>query len=380
MGPRAHDSEKGVRPRPSRGSYNLLVEDLRRWGWDDAFEDAFKAHAAAGLSPARVSAREGSLYRLWTSQGERSAGLSGRYKLNLGKGTTLPAVGDWVGVDLVPTRGVIKGLVARRTSVTRKEAGERERIQVLVANVDTIFIVSGLDDDHNLRRLERYLAIVREGGAKPVVLLNKADLCSDVPAVLEETRGVVGEVPVLVISAKRGVGLEALAEYLLPARTVALLGSSGAGKSTLVNRLLGTEKQATKEVREDSRGRHTTTSRELFLTPSGAILLDTPGLREIQLAEVSSGLAETFADVEAYFGQCKFSDGRHHKEPGCALIAALDSGALDHGRWESYLKLKQEHSTRGLTVWEKRRADKKFARVVDEALKRKGRGPEGPRP
>lgn len=349
------------------------MEDLRLWGWDDAFATAFKVHASIGLAPARISAREGSLYRLRTEGGERTAHLSGRYKLEMGKNGSIPAVGDWVGVDLAPTRAVIKALVARRTSVSRKEAGERDRMQVLVANIDTIFIVSGLDDDHNLRRLERYLAIVREGGAKPVVLLNKADLCSDVPAVVKATRGVAGDIPVLVISAKKGAGLEALEEYLVPTRTVALLGSSGAGKSTLVNRLLGTEKQATKEVRVDSRGRHTTTSRELFMTPSGAILLDTPGLREIQLSEVTSGLAETFADIEALFTQCRFGDCRHHKEPGCAVIAAMNSGALDPGRWESYTKLKHEQGSRGLSVWEKRRADKKFARVVDEALKRKAK-------
>lgn len=351
------------------------MDALRKVGWDDAWADSFKVHASAGLSPARVAAREGSLYRLWTEGGDRDAAISGKFKLALSKGGKLPAVGDWVAVDLKPTQGVIHGVLPRRTVVSRKEAGERDRIQVLVANVDVIFVVSGLDDDFNLRRLERYLAVVREGGSRGVVLLNKADLCPDAGARQAETRLIAGDFPVHIISAKKGDGVDVLAEYLVPATTIALLGSSGAGKSTLVNRILGREKQATKEVREDSRGRHTTTSREMFVTPSGAILLDTPGLREIQLADVAEGIRQTFADVEALFGACKFDNCRHHKEPGCAVLAALDSGALDPNRWDSYLKLKAEQAVRGMTEWQKRRHDKKFARVVDEALKRKSRKP-----
>lgn len=347
------------------------MDALRKVGWDDAWADSFKVHASAGLSPARVAAREGSLYRLWTDGGDRDAAISGKFKLALSKGGKLPAVGDWVAVDLKPTQGVIHGVLPRRTVVSRKEAGERDRIQVLVANVDVIFVVSGLDDDFNLRRLERYLAVVREGGARGVVLLNKADLCPEAEARLAETRLIAGDFPVHVISAKKGDGVDVLAEYLRPAATVALLGSSGAGKSTLVNRILGREKQATKEVREDSRGRHTTTSREMFVTPVGAILLDTPGLREIQLADVAEGIRQSFPDVEALFGTCRFDNCRHHKEPGCAVIAALESGNLDHARWDSYLKLKAEQAVRGMKDWEKRRHDRKFARVVEEGLKRK---------
>lgn len=347
------------------------MDVLRKFGWDDGWAEAFAPHASAGLSPARVAAREGSLYRLWTEGGERDAAISGKFKLELSRGATLPAVGDWVAVDLKPTRGVIKAALPRRTVVSRKEAGERERMQVLVANVDVILIVCGLDGDFNLRRIERYLAVVREGGARAAVLLNKADLCPEAGARLAETRLVAGEVPVHALSAKFGDGASVLDEYVRPGATVALLGSSGAGKSTLVNRILGREKQATKEVREDSRGRHTTTSREMFLTPSGAILLDTPGLREIQLAEAAEGIRQTFPDVEALFGTCRFDNCRHHKEPGCAVIAALESGSLDHARWESYLKLKAEEAVRGMKDWERRRHDRKFARVVDEALRRK---------
>ncbi|TBR21535.1 ribosome small subunit-dependent GTPase A [bacterium] len=349
------------------------VDALKKVGWDDAWADSFKVHASAGLSPARVAAREGSLYRLWTEGGDRDAAISGKYKLSLSKGGKLPAVGDWVAVDLKPTQGVIQGVLPRRTMVSRKEAGERDRMQVLVANVDVIFVVSGLDGDFNLRRLERYLAVVREGGSKGVVLLNKADLCPEAPQRLAETILIARDLPVHVISAKKGEGVDVLEQYLKPATTVALLGSSGAGKSTLVNRILGREKQATKETREDSRGRHTTTSREMFLTPGGAILLDTPGLREIQLADVAEGIRQTFSDIEALFGACKFDNCRHHKEPGCAVLAALDSGALDPNRWDSYLKLKAEQAVRGMKDWEKRRHDRKFGRMVHEALKRKGR-------
>ena len=346
---------------------------MAAYGYDADFAAAFAPHASTGAVPARVCAREGSLYRLWTANGDRLAGLTGRYKHDLGRGALFPAVGDWVAADLEPTRAVIKAVLPRRSTVQRKEAGERDRMQVLAANVDVLFVVSGLDADFTPRRLERYLAIIRDSGAKPVILLNKADLCPDVESRLAAARLVAGEAPIHVMSAKGGDGVDALNGYLASGRTLALLGSSGAGKSTLVNRILGKERQATKGLRDDGRGRHTTTSREMFLTPSGAILMDTPGLREIQLADAAEGLKKTFEDVEGLFPQCKFSNCRHHQEPGCAVIAALDSGALDAERWDSYLKLSHETGTRRMLDWEKRRYEKKFARVVDEAEKRKGK-------
>ncbi|MDE2293251.1 MAG: ribosome small subunit-dependent GTPase A [Elusimicrobia bacterium] len=347
------------------------MTELERVGWDDGWLASFKEEAGRGLSPARVWAREGSLYRLVTEHGERVANISGRYKLELGRGGSLPAVGDWVAADLAPTRAVIRKLLPRRTTVARKEAGERERMQVLAANVDVILVVSGLDADFNPRRLERYLAMARESGARPVLVLNKADLCPDVPARVEAAKLVAGGAPMHVVSAKPGLGLEALDAYLRPGQTLTLLGSSGAGKSTLVNRILGRERQATKEIREDGRGRHTTTSREMFVAPSGAILMDTPGLREIQLADVSEGIRQTFEDVEALLGRCRFADCRHHKEPGCAVLAALHDGTLDHGRWDSYLKLRHETELRNTTYWEARRLKRKHDRLVDEAEKRK---------
>ncbi len=346
---------------------------LTAYGYDAYFEKAFEPHAAAGFAPARVCAREGSLYRLWTEAGDRLAGLTGRYKHDLGRGAVFPAVGDWTAADLEPARAVIKAVLPRRSVVQRKEAGERDRMQVLAANVDVLFVVSGLDADFNPRRLERYLAIIRESGALAVILLNKADLCPDVESRLAAARVVSGDTPVHVMSAKGGEGVDALDGYLTAGRTLALLGSSGAGKSTLVNRILGDEKQATKGLRDDGRGRHTTTSREMFLTPTGAILMDTPGLREIQLADAAEGLKQTFEDVEGLFARCRFSNCRHHQEPGCAVIAALDSGTLDAERWESWLKLSHETGSRRLLDWQKRRLDRKYARVVDEALKRKGR-------
>ena len=272
---------------------------------------------------------------------------------------------------MTPTRAVLHAVLPRRSRVARKEAGKRDRLQVLVANLDTIFVVSGLDQDWNLRRLERYLAIVLEGGARPVILLNKADLCPQAEARLAETRSVTGTGAVHLISAKRGSGLEVLAEYLLPGKTVALLGSSGAGKSTLVNRIRGNEDQPTKTLRGDGRGRHTTTSREMFMTPGGTVLIDTPGLREIQLADAAEGLRRTFEDVESLFSACKFDNCRHHKEPGCAVLAALAAGSLPAARWESYVQLKHEQGNRSLAPWQKARANRKHDRLVDENKKRK---------
>ncbi|MBI3300456.1 MAG: ribosome small subunit-dependent GTPase A [Elusimicrobia bacterium] len=346
------------------------MDALERFGWDAAYAKAFEPHAAKGLTPARVAAREGSLFKLWMETGERLAQLSGIYKRDLERDVPFPAVGDWVAADMSPTRAVLHAVLPRRSRVARKEAGERDRLQVLVANVDTIFVVSGLDQDFNLRRLERYLAIVLEGGARPVILLNKVDLCPEAQERLKDTRAVAGEVAVHLMSAKQGAGLDFLAEYLLPGKTVALLGSSGAGKSTLVNHILGREKQPTKTLRGDGRGRHTTTSREMFLTPNGTVLIDTPGLREIQLADAAEGLRRTFEDVEALFSGCKFDNCRHHKEPGCAVLAALAAGTLLAARWDSYLQLKHEQGGRGLTPWEKARANRKHSRLIDENKKR----------
>jgi ribosome biogenesis GTPase len=243
--------------------------------------------------------------------------------------------------------------------------------QVLAANVDTVFLVMGLDGDFSLRRIERALVLAWESGAVPVVLLNKSDVCDDVPRRRAEVEAVAPGVPVCVIAAKPGEGLDSLAPWLVPGRTVALLGSSGVGKSTLVNRLLGREKQRTREVLEaGQRGRHTTSHRELIPLPGGALLLDTPGLRELQLWSDEAGLQATFGDVHELSSACRFTDCRHGTEPGCAVRAAVEEGRLDASRLDSFRKLQAE--LRALEIREdpfKRREERSRWKAIHKSLR-----------
>ena len=318
---------------------------LRALGSDDALEESFAPFAARGLVPGRVVAGHARVLRVLTQEGEAVAAIAGRLRHEAHGPSDLPTVGDWVALRPPEAghRAVIEALVPRRTAFVRRAPGDRSVAQVLAANVDTVFLVMGLDGDFNPRRLERALVLAWESGADPLVLLNKADLCEDLAARRREIESVAPGVPVLVIAAKPGEGLEGLMPWLTPGRTVALLGSSGVGKSTLVNRLLGREKQKTREVRAaDQRGRHTTTHRELIALPGGALLLDTPGLREIQLWSDGAGLDAAFEDVSGLFASCRFTDCSHGSEPGCAVSAAVEEGRLDPARLGSFRKLQAE--------------------------------------
>jgi ribosome biogenesis GTPase len=319
---------------------------LTELGWDDAFATAFEAlQPGADAKPARVAIEFNYLYRVWTARGELEATASGRLKHRAASRSELPAVGDWVAVRTRPgqERGAIIAVLPRRSAFSRKMAGTVTDEQVVAANVDIVFIVMGLDADFNLRRLERYLLLARESGAAPVVLLTKPDLCADVPGRVAEAASVAGATPVHVASPKRNTGLEHVTAYLTPGRTGALLGSSGVGKSTIINRLMGEDVRKTREVRAaDSRGRHTTSHRELIVLPNGGLIIDTPGMRELQLWDVSEAVRETFDDVEALAAGCHFTDCRHRDEPRCAVKAAVADGRLDPRRLESYHKLQVE--------------------------------------
>lgn len=320
----------------------LTLEDL---GWSDFFAAAFEPHARQGLVPARVIREGRGVYGVSTGGGELSATPSGRL-WHGEEGGGQPAVGDWVAVRL-PTLpeepGLIRAILPRKSKFSRKAAGARTDEQVVASNVDTVFLMAGLDHDFNPRRIERYLTAAWESGAEPVLLLNKADLDAALDEHVREVEGISLGVPVHAISAKQGEGLEALAPYLGKGRTVSVLGSSGVGKSTLINRLLGSEVQRTGAVRaSDERGRHTTTHRELFPLPGGGLILDTPGMRELQLWEADEGLGATFADIEELATECRFTDCGHNGEPGCAVEAAVAGGELAAGRLESWRKLQRE--------------------------------------
>ena len=348
-------AKRGVAPQ--REPTTLLSMTLAELGWNDSFAQAFTPYAAEGCQAARVTLELKGYCEVTGEDGARLGECSGKFIHGAKAPSDYPAIGDWVAVTPQPgdaQRVAIQAVLPRRTKFSRRAAGTEILEQVVAANIDTVFLVSSLDGNHHLHRLERYLAAAWSSGADPVVILNKADLTEDdVVPLRHAIADVAPLVQVFVVSAQTRRGLKALAPYLLPGRTIALLGSSGVGKSTLINRLVGEKVQFTQEVREsDNKGRHTTTQRELLITPDGALIIDTPGMREIQPWDAAAGLAGIFEDVAAIAARCKFRDCHHTVEPGCAVRAALEDGSLPLPRWESYLRLQRA------TAHEVRRVDR----------------------
>lgn len=345
---------------------------LSQWGWDSRFQEQFASLAEINehnALPARVTQEERGQYQLAFASDNRAAKLTGKLRHAAERDGGFPAVGDWVAAtdNGEGNPAQIHAVLPRRTFFSRAAAGSAFGRQAIAANVDTAFLVSGLDNDFNLRRMERYLTVAWDSGVEPVILLNKADLCDDVEARVAEAERVSLGAAVIALSASTGDGLRALARYLFPGNTVALLGSSGVGKSTLLNRLLGAEAQATQDVRaHDSHGRHTTTSRQLFQLPGGALLLDTPGMRELQVWAEDSGLDSAFPDVDALGERCKFRDCTHAQEPGCAVQAALEEGSLDAGRYRNYLQLRRElaHLARKVDAQARSAEQKKWKQIA----------------
>ncbi len=371
---------------------------LSTLGWDVFFENAFQPFSAAGLVPARVALQHKHAYELLSAHGAIAAECTGRLLHTANGRGELPAVGDWVAVRLrsgeTPAgpaqrpRADIHAVLPRRTKFSRRAPGDTEVEQIVASNVDTVLLVTALDQNFNLRRIERYLAVAWESGAQPVIVLNKSDLHSDPAGARSEVVAIAGGAPVVVLSAlvssipqypfpkigdrsalqDHDIGMSesckesdvavALEPWLVPGRTLALLGSSGVGKSTLINRLLGAERQSTNEISDAvGKGRHTTTHRELIVAPSGALVIDTPGMRELQLWDVDAGaLDHAFADIAALAARCRFRDCTHRAEPDCAIQAALDDGSLDLERWQSFQKLQREQA------YAARKADPRLAR------------------
>ena len=314
-------------------------------GWNEFLNKAFIEYEEQGHTVGRVMLEHKRLYRVETDHGDCLAEVSGKYRFEAVAREDYPAVGDWVVLSERQEEGkaTIHALLPRFSKFSRKAAGLTTEEQIVAANVDTVFLVQSLNYDFNPRRLERYLVMAWESGSNPVVVLTKSDLCEDIPGKIAEVEAVAFGVPIHAVSVKAETGLEELASYFTEGKTVALLGSSGAGKSTLTNYLLGEKKQLIQEVRsDDDKGKHTTTYRELYMLPTGGLVLDTPGMRELQLWEADGAIGQSFQDIEELAEQCYFRDCKHANEPKCAVQGAIEEGTLDAGRYQSYVKLQRE--------------------------------------
>ncbi len=314
---------------------------LPELGWTVEREQSFDDYDRRGLDPARVARQDRAGYMVWTSAGMRRAVIAGRLRYD--RATVDIAVGDWVAVDVRDDPVVIQALLPRTSVFARKNAGTITTQQTIAANVDWLLLMSGLDGDFNPRRIERYLTLAHNSGASPVIVLNKADICATTAERLAEIEAIACGVPVHALSATELDRHHDLTPYVQPGMTVAVVGSSGVGKSTLINALLGDTRQLTDGVRTgDDRGRHTTTRRELFLMPGGGVIIDTPGMRELQLWADENSVNATFTDVESIARDCRFADCTHTHEPGCAVTAAATAGDLDQARLNNYHKMHRE--------------------------------------
>ncbi|MBS4206856.1 ribosome small subunit-dependent GTPase A [Bacillus sp. FJAT-50079] len=341
--------------------------NLNKLGWGRFFEAEFESYTHKGFTVGRVALEHKRMYRVITEHGEVLAEVSGKFRFNAAGPSEYPAVGDWVVLTVREDEGraTIHHIINRKSKFSRNVAGNRTEEQIVAANVDTVFIVVALNADFNVRRMERYILTAWESGANPVIVLSKADLCHEIEERVKETESVAMGVPIHVVSVEQNFGLESLSAYIEQGKTVALLGSSGVGKSTLVNAFIGTEKLKTGHIRkDDDKGRHTTTHRELIVLEQGGILIDTPGMRELQLWEADTGLSQGFADIEELASQCKFRDCLHHGEPGCAIQQAIEEGTIGVERYQSYVKLQKELS------YIERKEDKQLALAEKEKWKK----------
>jgi len=340
---------------------------LEELGYDDFFEANRQRLGLAGFLVARVTAEYRQVYRVKNPDGEYSAKITGKQMFSAQSREDYPAVGDWVAINVVSDgQAVIEGILPRKTMIKRKN-GDKGEIQIIAVNIDAAFVTESIDGDYNLNRFERYFSIIRDGGIKPAIILNKIDLISkeELELKLGQIKSRFGDIDIITTSTVTSAGLDELNKYIEKGKTYCFLGSSGVGKSSLINKLIGKEVIETKgvDIRTD-RGRHTTTSREMYFLKTGGIVIDNPGMREVGLADAGAGIEDLFDEITLLAQKCKFGDCTHIQEPGCEVLAALKSGKLDEGKYNNYINLKKEAEYYEMTKVEKREKDRQFGKYI----------------
>lgn len=375
------ENGSGDRDAAARGRPDHITTQLTEYGWDSHWAELFERFAPAGTEPARVAMQHRGSYALFGSGGEARAEVLGRMRYGAAGAEDLPAVGDWVAFrGTTGGPGIIHAVLPRKSSFARKTAGLETTEQVLASNIDVVFVIAALDVGINLRRTERYLTMAWGSGAAPVVVLTKTDRCGDVAGNIAALEPATPGTPIHAVSAVTGDGIEELRSYIRDNRTATLLGPSGAGKSTLVNALCGVEVLKTAPIRYDGKGRHTTTYRQLVVIPGGGLIIDTPGMRELQLWDPGTGLDDAFEDIRSLALQCRFDDCSHDHEPGCAVIEAVENGGLSAERLASYKKLQRElrHLERRQDVRARAEERKKW-KSINKAMRANTKIRESPR-
>lgn len=321
------------------------MENLNFLGWDEFFENNFKHYEQLQLCAARVAVENKTNYLLYTSFGEASGEISGKLYFNSEASSELPKVGDWVTVSLFDdnSKAIIHNVLPRKTKISRKSADKKTEEQIIAANIDVVFIVQSLDENFNINRMERYLAAVKQSGALPVAVLNKSDICEDADYKKQLIEKVQQGLDVINVSALTGGGVDCLRKYFCLGKTIVFVGSSGVGKSSLINYITGVETQRTNSMSDaTSKGKHTTTKRELIVLPDGGLLIDTPGMREFGLWDAEEGLSKTFSGFEELALKCKYKDCTHTHETNCAVVEAVETGIVSKQQYENYLKMRKE--------------------------------------